>query len=388
MKRNRKTRLFLCLTLVALAALLLAACGEEESTDAASPTSDVAAGVEAAQTEVEANMGIPVWAAPGDPIDAKAIGGGKTFFSMPVSSEIPYNVAMEAAVEAAVQSFGGEYVGWPNQGKTEQYVQGMEYAISQKVDVITLTSGFDVRLVQPQIEKATEAGIVVVASTFGGTTQGYEPYVSVAIPMQYEKAAELMTDYAIWKTEGNLNALVITATDVYSSKSMIPTIEDTLATNCPTAKTKWVDVQVPNWATQIQTEVQSALVADPDINYVICLYDSMTTYVWQGLLAAGKNAGDVGITGFNGTPGPMQLVAEGKSSIDVGQDILWAGYATIDVGLRVLSDTPPNSGLVNENIPLRVFDETNAAEAGDPPSLTAGYGTVAVDGYSALWGLE
>lgn len=332
-------------------------------------------------------QGIPTWTPPGDPIDARAIADGKLIFSMPVSTDIPYNVAMEEGIKQAVEAAGAEYMTWPNQGQQDQWVQGMNNAMSQGADVIILSSGFDVRTLEPQIAQARDQGIVVVASTFGGETQGCPDFVDACVPMKYETAAEIMVNYAIADTGGDLNALVITANDVYSGGGMIPAVEQTLAENCPDCKAEFIDVTVPNWSSQIQTEVQSALVQDPNINYVICLYDSMTTYVVPALLSAGK-AGEVGLTGFNGTPGPMELVAEGSVSLDVGQDIVWAAYGTVDTALRALAEIEPNTGLVNQNIPLRAFDSSNIDDAGNPPSLTEGYGTVAVDGYEDLWGIE
>lgn len=370
-----------------LAVLLTAACGSTGETGGSGGSGGSEANVSAAQEMVEQYMDVPTWEAPGEPIDAASIAEGKTFFSMPVSTDIPYNVAMEEAIKKAVEDAGGKYVTWPNTGQQDQWVQGINNAINQQADVIIFSSGFDVRAVEPQIQRARNAGIKVIASTFGGETQGCPEFVDACVPMKYETAAEIMSNYAIWQTDGDANALVITANDVYSGRGMIPAVEETFEKNCPGCKTKFIDVTVANWSSQIQTEVQAALVADPGVNYVICLYDSMMTYVVPALLSAGKS-GEVGLTGFNGTPGPMQLVQEGKASLDVGQDIVWAGYGTVDLALRLLSGTPPNEGLVDENIPLRAFTAENVDDAGTPPSLTEGYGTVAVDGYRELWGLN
>lgn len=369
---------------VALAVSIAAACSTGDSGGGGSK-----ADTAGAKAQLAKYADVPVWKSPGPQLDAKKILNGKTVFSMAVSSDIPYNVAMEQQIKAATEAAGGTYIGWPTNGSQDEWNQGINNAISRHADVLIMSSGLDVRTVKPALERARQAGIKVIASTWGGTTQGCVDYVDACIPMQYEEAAKTMVAHSIATKGDDANVLVVTSTDVYSSRSMIPAMEDSFKQLCGSCKTTFKDVTTANWNTQMQNEIQSALVANPSINYIIGIYDSMMIYAVPAILAAGR-VGQVGLAGFNGTPGPMKFVAEDKASVDVGQDIVWAAYGTIDVALRLLSGTSyaDTQGMADENIPLRVFDKSTIDEAGDPPTLTGGYGSVAIDGYGKTWGLS
>ena len=69
--------------------------------------------------------------------------------------------------------------------------------------------------------------------------------------------------------------------------------------------------------------------------------------------------------------------------MDVGENPKAIGYLGVDQALRVLSGEPPAKGSTN---PVRVFDESNVGEAGDPPELGVGYGS-AEESLLDLWGL-
>ena len=69
--------------------------------------------------------------------------------------------------------------------------------------------------------------------------------------------------------------------------------------------------------------------------------------------------------------------------MDAGESLAWVGWASMDQVFRVLAGERPAS---TEHTPLRVFDATNAGEAGRPPRFDTGYGSAYVDGYGKLWG--
>jgi len=69
--------------------------------------------------------------------------------------------------------------------------------------------------------------------------------------------------------------------------------------------------------------------------------------------------------------------------MDVGESAPWIGYATMDQAFRILLKKPT----VKESAPVRIFDSSNASEAGAPPELTKGYGDAYEAGFTKLWGL-
>ena len=140
-----------------------------------------------------------------------------------------------------------------------------------------------------------------------------------------------------------------------------------------------------NWATRITPETQAALVRDPNINYVIPVWDAMTTFVGAAITASGKE-GKVHVASFNGTPFALRLVQEGNIlSMDVGENLDWMAYANMDQIMRAMLGMAPSSDPL---LGWRVFTKANVREAGVPPSVNIGYGDAYVAGYRTLWGLS
>ena len=110
---------------------------------------------------------------------------------------------------------------------------------------------------------------------------------------------------------------------------------------CSGCKLTIVNVPIPDWATKIQTEVQSALVKDPGVNYVIPFVDGMANFAASGITAAGKKD-KVKISTFNGTPFALKMIQD-KNIVaqDVGENLDWLGWADMDQALRILVGAKP-----------------------------------------------
>ena len=183
---------------------------------------------------------------------------------------------------------------------------------------------------------------------------------------------------------GTANILVITSNDARSTRPLLNGLMAELAEKCPRCEAHFVDVPIPEWATRVRTEVQSALVRDPEINYVIPIYDSMSQYAVPAI-RAGRATERVRISTFNGTPFVLGMLQEDDVvAMDVGENLAWVGWASMDQAFRVIAGERP---VRSERTPLRVFVDGNVDEAGTPPRFDRGYGNAYVDGYRKLWGL-
>src|SRR5262252_9590518 len=80
----------------------------------------------------------PEFVAPGPAFDAKKCMAGKTIFSIPVSSANPFTKNIETSMSNVAKDVGFKIVEWQNQGQVSQWVQGMDQATNQKVDLIDL----------------------------------------------------------------------------------------------------------------------------------------------------------------------------------------------------------------------------------------------------------
>jgi len=327
----------------------------------------------------------PQFTAPGPAFDAHRCMAGKSIFSIPVSSANPFTANIERAMAAAAAEVGFKFTTWENQGQSTQWVQGMNAALNQKASLIDLLAGADPRVLVPQVRAARAAGTPVVPSHYNGLEQSAQvaKTADADVPIDYFKAGGLLLDWAVVQTKGHMDALVLIATGPLSTDSMMAGINSEMK-HCDDCKTKVMNFPVTDWATRITPNVQSALLSDPHINYIIIIYDSMAQFVTPAVTLT-KSADRVKIDAFNGTPFVLGLVQQGKVQMDIGENLDWIGHAVIDAEMRLLCHLPP---VHDPKIPFYIFDSHNAADAGTPPQLSAGYGDAYKAGYAKLWELH
>lgn len=379
------------LMLVLLGALVLAfaACGggddEEGAAQGETVAEEPAENVQAATEEVEQFKAIPEFMPPGEPFDAREAVQGKTLFSIPASSAVPFVALIQERMQELAQEVGLSFIDWPNQGRPDQWAAGMDQAINRNADLIQVLAGIDPAIIAPQIRRAKNAGVdTLVSHLYGLEQEEFEGVFTANVP--YEQAGRLLANYAIMETEGELNALAVTVEEVVSSDAMMSGIRAVFEERCPDCKLDTIGVSIPDLATRLQPQVQSKLTADPEINYILALFDvAEVPFILPAVQAAGARD-RVRIVTFNGTPEILKLVQEDDIvAMDVGENLDWIAHALLDQAMRILAGLDP---VDNPNIPLRLFDDSNIDEVGSPPEFSVGYGDDYVEGYRKLWGLE
>jgi ribose transport system substrate-binding protein len=350
----------------------------------ASVAAAIAAGTDGAQANFDKYRGVPKFTAPGPAFDAKAKAGGKTIFIIPASSQIPFVATIANNVKRIAATANVKTTIWQNQGQPSQWVQGMNAAIAQKASAIVLLAGNDPAALQPQIKAAKAKGIPTIVAHLYDEKQPSAPNVGGVVNIPYNVAGQLIADKAILDTKGKANALVVTINQVKSTIPMVAGIKSEFSKYCKGCKLKFTDVTIADVATKIQPNVQAALTADPNLNYVICLYDSAEAPFAEAAIRAAGRTGKVKISTFNGTPEIMKEVKSGQIvSADVGENLEWIAYAVADQSMRIMGGLKP---VKSEHVPVRVFDSSNIGEAG--PKFTSGWGTSYISGYRKLWGLK
>ena len=71
----------------------------------------------------------------------------------------------------------------------------------------------------------------------------------------------------------------------------------------------------------------------------------------------------------------------------VGENETHLGYAAMDQAMRLTTGVAPVAD-GDYGIPLRVFDDSNVDETGDPPQYGVGYGDQWRRGFRTAWGLS
>ena len=356
----------------------------ESSSATSSSSSSAAADVAYATEQLKKYEGIPSFTYKGAKFDA-AKAKGKTIFSIPLEHTNPFNVAVAEGMEKAAKELGINFKVYWTAGQPSEWAAGMNEAISSHVNLIDLQGGVNPAVLGPQVSAADKAGIPVVESHLYDLTQ--TPYKGTySLPDNYKLAAELESDGVIKETKAKADVYVILSNEVVPTSAIHETISEMFAKHCESCKVTFVNVPATEWGTKIEPDVQSALVKDPNINYVIPIYDSMSSFVVSAIKAAGRT-GKVFISTFNGTPFVMKMLQdENIVKYEIGEDLGWEGYAYIDGEARLLAGEKIPQTLW-EHTPLRVFTKANVNEAGVPPKLSTGYGEAFLSGYKSIWGI-
>lgn len=324
----------------------------------------------------------PKFVAAGPAFDARKVMAGKSILSIPGASSNPwYDHALDG-MKGAAAGVGYAFSVWPNQGQLSQYQRGLSSALTTKPSLIDLFAGPDPEALGPEIAAAQAAGIKVAVShnySIGDPV----PNLDFNLPVDFNRAARLLADWVITKDTG-AHVLVIVSDELSSTASMRKGITDEFnQSGGGGIQYDFVNVPIPEWGAGIQPAVASAIAADPQLTYVVCIYDSMAQFVVPAIADA-KAAGKVKVIGFNGTPFVLDFIREGKVGMALGESLAWAGYAIADAEMRIIGG---QGAVKSMHIPFRLFTKENAAEAGVPASFDEGYGDTFKSEYAKLWQL-
>ncbi len=321
---------------------------------------------------------------PGPAIDPSSL-KGKLIFTIPSSTAIPFCDVIDRQMDDFAKRLGIRHEVWQTTAQLGQWVQGFTTAISHKADLINVACGLDPATVAPQIREALNKGVPVVAAHTYALGQPPLADLSSIVYGAYIHGAELETAWVILKTEGKGNVLVVTAPSTTSSPFIEKTILGMFAKYCPRCKVRVSGVNAADWATKVGPTVQSAILSDRQLNYVIPIYDGMVQFVMPAITTTGASD-RVKIASFNATPAVLDMIRSGDVvTFDSGEDTTWLAGAILDQDMRVLLKQPP---IKEYAVGIRAFTKTDVQAAGVPAKLGVGYGDSAQKGYEALWGLK
>jgi ribose transport system substrate-binding protein len=349
---------------------------------AAGAASAKPSGIDGAKALIAKYSKEPKFVAPGPAFDAKKALAGKKVMLIPVTSQLPITQTIQASMAAAAKKIGVSFTAWQNQGKADQWIAGINQAIAQKYAVIDLLA-IPPEVLKPQIDLARKAGIKVISSHFAGFGWTPPSYIDGAVRLPYYEVGQILAAWAIVQTNGKANILSIVADDLVSSADVIKGMKDELKKDCPGCKIDIRSVNTVDWATKVQGEVQSGLQRNPNVNYVLPIYDAMTSFVAAALRTTGK-ASQIQQASFNGSTFALDFVKKGTVQMDIGENEDWIAHAMLDAEMRAAAGmkVPAND---YKGAPLFIFTKANVAKAGTPPSPAKGYGSAYLTGFQKLW---
>lgn len=392
---------------LALTGMVLAACGDDESSDdtgstAAPAASDGPAGTGApADTSAPADGGAaiaaerveafrqPVTELPlNTPIAVEP--GTKVFYvqcSVAVCAEIA--VGLESAAAAA----GWEYETTSHQDTPETVASAFDAAIAAQPDVV-LTSGNPREWFAPQLATLEEAGIPVVAWSL---PEAYEPGGGISVNLltndDYYLYGVLMADYAaVTSTSKNIAFIGLPTFPVLSTVQ--EGFEAEIAAVCPDCTVDVTEVAVTDLGTNLPGTIVSKLQANPDLDTIVYAFGGMLFGVPEAIEAAGLADQAKGVSQAGG-PLNYTFITGGQhqvAEIGIASELL--GWRAIDAAARLLAGEGPGRAdapalaqieghpdALAGGLPLQILEADSIA---DPSVLWPG-----VDGfqdlYTALW---
>jgi ribose transport system substrate-binding protein len=382
--RRRRTVLFATGALVGIAVVLsMSAASFASSSNASAP-----AGVAAAKAAVAKAMKVPTWAGPTTKVDISKA-KGKTVYFINLTEGIPalheWSLVLAAQLKAAgVKSNDCDAKGTPS-GITTCLTQ----ALAAKPDAIVALA-LDTSFIANYIAKAKAAGIPFITGQTGSPGLPTSPSGRVAeVTFDYGQVGRILG--AWFAADSNCTGspqIVTTTSSRQPSAAEVAGIQAALKQYCPSLKPRSVqNVLIPDWATKLPTTTRSDLLADPNLKYLLPLYDGMTIYMNPAIKQAQADS-RVRMGSFNATPVVMQTEVSKKTPLvaDVGGPNQWYAVALADEVLRVITG---GKVIADEKVPLRLFTTANIGSINVKKDESTWYGSInPICKYHALWGVS
>lgn len=388
---RRAGRRALTAALIAAVAALVAACGSDSdsssSSSTAKPGGATSSGVAEAKKMVSEFTAVPKWQGPTEPIKDISQLKGKLVVCLDSNFAVPFLKQLCDDMETAFKSIGMRVLKIDGKGDTNNYNAGVRTAIAQKAAGIALVA-IGSSVIGPALKRAKAAGIPVTTTANDPLGSPQPPEIGANITVDYTKIGQLQAAYAVAVSNGNVNAHGFYGGAFPSDVAQAKGQKDELARLCPSCKLKQESVLISNFPTTVPPIVQTAIRADPKLNWFFPTFDALNLYVVPAVTQAGA-AKRVQSTSHNAIAANLKYVLKGQvQSASIGENTTWWAYATADNLARLMVG---QAAIPDEKIPLRIFDKKVLEEAGGASVVDnqdALFGDVPYrEKYAALWGL-
>ena len=380
------------------AAVLLAACSSGSSSSSSAPQSAAtssgtssSANIAALNSAVNQAAQVPSFstyaANYGGKIPSIANLAGKKIMIIPGVSALAACTEIAQADAAFATAAGMKPTIFQNQGSTAEHNTAIENAIHQGYAAIDMGCAMDPSTSAPAIAQAEKAGLVV--ESYGATPQqAAVAKITYNNVDPYALDAKLAVDQAVAQHNGQpFHAIAITSYATGAATAIMEnSLKAELKATCPACTVSEVNVEVPQWQTQVASTVTSQLLQHPDVTVLFPDYSGMLTYMLAGIEAAHKTNAIKAYLAFGGGTPLVKLQTSGAGQAIIQSDIggypPWTGYLMFLQTARALEKLPaiPYNQAIG---PDRIVTPQNAAEV----LTTGGWGTDWVNGFRGLVGL-
>jgi ribose transport system substrate-binding protein len=384
------------LVLVALVAVLVAACGSGGSSSSSSAasssggssTTSGSSGVAEAKQLVAKAQQPPKFQGPTSKVDISKA-KGKSVFYVSLTEEIPALHEWGQVLGKQLTQAGVKFQGCDGKGNPDGITRCLQQALSAHPDVI-VGQALDTKFIGSYIARAKKAGIPFITAQTGTPGKPSIPGNVAEVTFDYPAVGRMLADWFVADSgckEGGPQ-IITTTSSRQPSAAEVAGMQGELKRLCPSLSVPSVqNVLIPDWPTKLPTLSRSLVTQNPNLKYMLPLYDGMTIYMVPAINGIVRAAKSVKLASFNATPVVMQneLAKQSPLAADVGGPNQWYGVALADETLRVAAGAQP---VDNENVPLRLFTRDNIGSIDVKKDESTWYGSVdPICEYNKLWGL-
>jgi ABC-type sugar transport system substrate-binding protein len=336
---------------------------------------------EAKKIVAEAMKAPANFVAPGPAFDANKI-AGKTLWYISFSEQSPVMATWSGTMQRIVQSYGGKVNIVDGKSNFSEFGRLIEQAVANHADAIVLM-GIPPQAFSVQMQQAKDAKIPVIVGSNGVAAVPETNGVVGAVTIDHAQVGKLLGAWVVADTGGKGQTVVVTHDEVMGTKTIVDSVSGEVNRLCGSACSVKAE-NLPFARIQTEGEVTQSLAArNPDLKYIIPVYDFETLTMAAALQSAGA-ADRISLASFNAIPAVMQKLKKGEVGADVGAPNGWFGFAMADQIMRVMGGISPVADI---KVPLRLFTRENIDSIDLDVGEGSWYGKVDFPvEYRKLWG--
>lgn len=330
----------------------------------------------------------PQFQSPGPPVDASKAKGSSVLI-MPITSEIGTCTQQSNDLKTLGQSFGMKMAIFSNSGVPSQWVSGVEDAISGHYNALAIFCGIVPGAIAPQLAAAESAGVKVVDGEYNEVSN-YK-YLDAETPADFIGMMREDVEDAFVNLNGKpIHAIDVTTDSIVQGPAATGEVGTEVSKLCSSCSVEQViDVPAADWATEVQNDVASALVAHPNVNVVFVNFDGMVQFTVPAVEQSHRAGLKIYTAGASASVAKLMLQSNPIIEADPGGEPIWEAYAEMDQLLRLITGEEP-APVNKEFIPYVLLTPSNVKQFFGPNDTYSdtGFGTINIlNGFRKLWGV-
>jgi ribose transport system substrate-binding protein len=268
---------------------------------------------------------------------------GKNVWYVPIGSAVPILSAFGTGIQQALDKVGATTHTCDGKFVPTSIASCLDQAVSQKADAV-ITGYIDYQLVSSSFDKLVAAGIPVLIAgeaPSGGKTSGTDLAFYDTTPT-IQIAQQLQMDAVISDSGGKANVLYVGVTDSPQLKDSADFAVKYLKDHCSGCSITRIDYNTAS-LNKVASQVSSALISNPDVNYVVDEVDAAGQNTVAGIQSAGFT-NKVKLASSNGDLAGLQRIQSGQAPVqivDAGVSPIYLGWLFADGIVRMLGGEKP-----------------------------------------------